>query len=96
VFEDRDIAQIDATVIVGVLILSSITTLNPNIPQQLRIAEAFAVTWKMILPFANSGVLALAGRTKIAKILTAAGFVLIIILLFGVWQELYPRSTSHI
>jgi hypothetical protein len=72
VFEDRDIAQIDATVIVGVLILSSITTLNPNIPQQLRIAEAFAVTWEMILPFAISGVLAL------------AGFVLIIILLFGV------------
>jgi hypothetical protein len=33
----------------------------------------------------------LAGRTKIAKILNAAGFVLIIILLFGVWQELYPR-----
>jgi hypothetical protein len=91
VFEDRDIAQIDATVIVGVLILSSITTLNPNIPEQLRIAEAFAVTWEMILPFAISGVLALAGRTKIAKILTAAGFVLIIILLFGVWQELYAR-----
>jgi hypothetical protein len=91
VFEDRDIAQIDATVIVGVLILSSITTLNPNIPQQLRIAEAFAVTWEMILPFAISGVLALAGRTNIAKILTAAGLVLIIILLFGVWQELYPR-----
>ena len=90
-FEDRDIAQIDATVIVGVLILSSITTLNPNIPQQLRIAEAFAVTWEMILPFAISGVLALAGRTKIAKILNAAGFVLIIILLFGLWQELYPR-----
>ncbi|MGB7952828.1 MAG: hypothetical protein WCF23_02510 [Candidatus Nitrosopolaris sp.] len=90
-FEDRDIAQIDATVIVGVLILSSITTLNPNIPQQLRIAEAFAVTWEMILPFAISGVLALAGRTKIAKILTAAGFVLIIILLFGIWQETYPR-----
>ena len=74
-----------------VLILSSITTLNTNIPQQLRIAEAFAVTWEMILPFAISGVLALAGRTKIAKILNAAGFVLIIILLFGVWQELYPR-----
>jgi hypothetical protein len=91
VFEDRDIAQIDAEVIVGVLILSSITTLNTNIPQQLRIAEAFAVTWEMILPFAISGVLALAGRTKIAKILNAAGFVLIIILLFGVWQELYPR-----
>jgi hypothetical protein len=91
VFEDRDIAQIDATVIVGVLIQSSITTLTPNIPQQLRIAEAFAVTWEMILPFAISGVLALAGRTKIAKIITAAGFVLIIILLFGVWQELYPR-----
>jgi hypothetical protein len=91
VFEDRDIAQIDATVIVGVLILSSITTLNPNIPQQLRIAEAFAVTWEMILPFAISGVLVLAGRTNIAKILTAAGFVLIIILLFGLWQELYPR-----
>ena len=74
-----------------VLILSGITTLNTNIPQQLRIAEAFAVTWEMILPFAISGVLALAGRTKIAKILNAAGFVLIIILLFGVWQELYPR-----
>jgi hypothetical protein len=90
VFEDRDIAQIDATVIVGVLILSSITTLNPNIPQRLRIAEAFAITWEMILPFAISGVLALAGRTKIAKILTAAGFVLLIIILFAVWQETYP------
>ena len=90
-FEDRDIARIDAEVIVGVLILSSITTLNTNIPQQLRIAEAFAVTWEMILPFAISGVLALAGRTKIAKILNAAGFILIVILLFGVWQELYPR-----
>ena len=69
-FEDRDIAQIDATVIVGVLILASMTTINPNIPN-IRIAEAFAITWEMILPFAISGVLALAGRTKIAKILTA-------------------------
>ena len=76
-----------------VLIISSITTLT-NIPQQLRIAEAFAVTWEMILPFAISGVLALAGRTKIAKILNAAGFVLIIILLFGVWQELYPKMNQ--
>ena len=90
-FEDRDIAQIDATVIVGVLILASMTTINPNIPEKLRIAEAFAITWEMILPFAISGVLALAGRTKIAKILTAAGFVLLIILLFAVWQETYPR-----
>jgi NADH:ubiquinone oxidoreductase subunit H len=39
------------------------TTINPNIPERLRIAEAFAITWKMILPFAISGVLALAGRT---------------------------------
>jgi hypothetical protein len=87
VFEDRDIAQIDATVIVGVLILASMTTINPNIPEKLRIAEAFAITWEMILPFAISGVLALAGRTKIAKIITAAGFILIIIMLFAVWQE---------
>jgi hypothetical protein len=91
VFEDRDIAQIDATVIVGVLILASMTTINPNIPERLRIAEAFAITWEMILPFAISGVLALAGRTKIAKILTAAGFVLMIIMLFAVWQETYAR-----
>lgn len=56
-FEDRDIAQIDATVIVGVLILASMTTINPNIPERLRIAEAFAITWEMILPFAISGVL---------------------------------------
>ena len=89
-FEDRDIAQIDATVIVGVLILASMTTINPNIPERLRITEAFAITWEMILPFAISGVLALAGRTKIAKILTAAGFVLLIIILFAVWQETYP------
>ena len=89
-FEDRDIAQIDATVIVGVLILASMTTINPNIPERLRITEAFAITWEMILPFAISGVLALAGRTKIAKILTAAGFVLLIIILFAVWQEIYP------
>jgi hypothetical protein len=39
------------------------TTINPNIPERLRIAEAFAITWEMILPFAISGVLALAGRT---------------------------------
>lgn len=56
-FEDRDIAQMDATVIVGVLILASMTTINPNIPERLRIAEAFAITWEMILPFAISGVL---------------------------------------
>jgi hypothetical protein len=31
------------------------------------------------------------GAQRLQKILTAAGFVLIIILLFGVWQELYPR-----
>jgi hypothetical protein len=62
VFEDRDIAQIDATVIVGVLILASMTTINPNIPERLRISEAFAITWEMILPFAISGVIALAGH----------------------------------
>jgi hypothetical protein len=45
----------------------------------------------MILPFAVSGVLAWAGRTKIAKILTAAGFVLIVGMLFAVWQETYQR-----
>jgi hypothetical protein len=81
---------------VGVLILSSITTLNPNIPQQLRIAEAFAVTWEMILPFAISGVLALAGRTKIAKILTAAGFVLVVILLFGMARALPKMNQPFI
>jgi len=46
-----------------VSILASMTTINPNIPERLRIAEAFAITWEMILPFAISGVLALAGRT---------------------------------
>ena len=91
VFEDRDIAQIDASVIVGILILASVTTINPSIPEQLRAAEAFAITWEMILPFAISAVLALAGRTKIAKILTAAGFVLIIGLLFAGWQETYQK-----
>ena len=46
----------------------SVTTINPNIPEQLRISEAFAITWEMILPFAISAVFALAGRVKIAKI----------------------------
>jgi len=32
VFEDRDIAGIDATVIAGILILAGVTTVNPNIP----------------------------------------------------------------
>jgi len=46
VFEDRDIAQIDATVIIGVLILAGMTTINPNpnVSEQSRIAEAFAIT----------------------------------------------------
>jgi len=89
-FEDRDIAQIDATVIVGILLLAGMTTINPNIPEQSRIAGAFAITWELILPFAISGILALAGRVKIAKILTAAGFGFMIIMLFAVWQETYP------
>ncbi|HYY51036.1 MAG TPA: hypothetical protein VE643_09205 [Nitrososphaeraceae archaeon] len=45
----------------------------------------------MILPFAVSAVLVLTGRTKIAKILTAAGFVLIIEMLFAIWQETYQK-----
>jgi uncharacterized membrane protein len=93
VFEDRDIAQIDATVIIGVLILAGMTTINPNpnISQQSRIAEAFAITWELILPFAISAILALAGRVKIAKIITAAGFGFMLILLFAVWQETYLK-----
>jgi hypothetical protein len=93
VFEDRDIAQIDATVIIGVLILAGMTTINPNpnVSEQTRIAEAFAITWELILPFAISGILALAGRVKIAKILTAVGFGLIVLILFAAWQETYPR-----
>jgi hypothetical protein len=87
----RDIAQIDASVIVGILILASVTTINPNIPERLRAAEAFAITWEMVLPFAVSGVLALARRTKIAKILTGAGLIVIIGILFAVWQETYPK-----
>jgi len=94
VFEDRDIAGIDATVIAGILILAGLTTINPTIPEQLRISEAFAITWEMILPFAISEVFALAGRVKIAKILTAAGFILLIILLFAVWQETYINQDS--
>ncbi|ALI34939.1 hypothetical protein NMY3_00730 [Candidatus Nitrosocosmicus oleophilus] len=90
-FEDRDIAGIDATVIAGILILAGLTTINPTISEQLRISEAFAITWEMILPFAISAVFALAGRVKIAKILTAAGFILLIVLLFAVWQETYVR-----
>jgi hypothetical protein len=31
-FKDGDIAGIDATVIVGILILAGVTTINPNIP----------------------------------------------------------------
>jgi hypothetical protein len=93
VFEDRDIAQIDATVIIGVLILAGMTTINPNpkISEQTRIAEAFAITWELILPFAISAILALAGIVKIAKILTAVGFGFMLILLFAVWQETYLR-----
>jgi hypothetical protein len=30
-FEDRDIVGVDATVIVGILILAGVTTINPNI-----------------------------------------------------------------
>jgi hypothetical protein len=93
VFEDRDIAQIDATVIIGVLILAGMTTINPNpkISEQTRIAEAFAVTWELILPFAISAILALTGIVKIAKILTAVGFGFMLILRFAVWQETYLR-----
>ena len=90
-FEDKDIAGIDATVIAGILILAGLTTINPSISEELRISEAFAITWEMILPFAISAVFALAGRVKIAKILTAAGFILLIALLFAVWQETYIR-----
>jgi hypothetical protein len=43
----------------------------------------------MILPFAISEVFALAGPVKIAKILTAFGFVLLIVMLFALWQETY-------
>jgi hypothetical protein len=32
-FEDRDIAGIDATVIAGMLILAGLTTINPSIPE---------------------------------------------------------------
>jgi hypothetical protein len=93
VFEDRDIVQIDATVIIGVLILAGMTTINPNpnISQESRISEAFAITWELILPFTISGILALAGQVKIAKILTAIGFGFMLILLFAVWQETYIR-----
>jgi hypothetical protein len=93
VFEDRDIAQIDATVIIGVLILAGMTTINPNpnVSEPTRIAEAFAITWELILPFAISAILALAGIVKIAKILTAVGFGFMLILLFAVWQETYLR-----
>ena len=90
-FEDRDIVGIDATVIAGILILAGVTTINPNIPEQLKIAEAYALTWERILPFAISAVFALAGRVKIAKILTASGLILLIVILFAVWQETYPR-----
>jgi len=93
VFEDRDIAQIDATVIIGVLILAGMTTINPNpnVSEQSRIAEAFAITWELILPFAISAILALVGLVKIAKTLTAIGFGFMLKLLFVVWQETYLK-----
>lgn len=59
-FVDRDIAGIDATIIAGILILAGLTTINPSIAEELRISEAFAITWEMILPFAISAVFALA------------------------------------
>ena len=43
-FEDRDIAGIDATVTAGILILAGLTAINPSISEQLRISEAFAIT----------------------------------------------------
>jgi hypothetical protein len=69
------------------------TTINPNpiVSEQSRIAEAFAITWELILPFAISAILALAGIVKFAKILTAGGFGFMLILLFAVWQETYLR-----
>lgn len=84
-------AQIDATVIVGILILADMTTINQNVSEQSRIAKAFAITWELILPFAIFGILALAGQVKISKILTAVGFGLVIIILFAAWQDTYPR-----
>jgi hypothetical protein len=45
----------------------------------------------MILPFAISAVFILTGRVKIAKMLTAAGFILLIVMLSPIWQKTYPR-----
>ncbi|HEY7083045.1 MAG TPA: hypothetical protein VH500_25410 [Nitrososphaeraceae archaeon] len=91
VFEDKDIAQIDATIIVGVLILLSVTNINPNIPFHFRVSEAFAIAFEMILPFAISAVLALAGRIKVSRYFTAAGFVILVVLLLGAWLETEPK-----
>jgi hypothetical protein len=58
----------------------------PNTKTHLELKVYYA-----FLLFAISAVFALAGCVKIAKILTAAGFILLIVMLFAVWQETYPR-----
>jgi hypothetical protein len=44
----------------------------------------------MILPLAISAVFPLAGCVKLAKMLTAAGFIFLIVMLSPIWQETYP------
>ena len=74
VLEDRDIAQIDATVIVGALIFLALA-FDIEAPQK---AGTIYLTAIIIVPFSISAVLALFGHQRSSKIISALGFFVLI------------------
>ena len=74
VLEDKDIAQIDATVIVGVLIFLALAIEAENLQQTISI---LTFTLIIIAPFSISAILATFSRLRSAKIIMSIGFGLL-------------------
>jgi hypothetical protein len=100
VLEDKDIIQVDATVIVGVLILLTLTNITGYAKQASVIAVSTIV---IIIPFGLSAVLIVAGnlitsfRNKsmgLGLASMAGGFMYLITILMFFIPSIYPPTSK--
>ena len=97
VFDDRDIAQLDASILIGLFFILGLTNLVPA-GDESYIAILVHVTFLVVPPFIISMIIALAGRTKLAKWTTAIGlgwlFIWLMILLNAITPLIPPGTLS--
>lgn len=90
-FDAKDIVQIDATVIVGALIFVSFQGIINEFAPQGETYYLSRIAFLIILPFAISAIVAIAGFVRVARGIMGVSFgALVIMSYITFWYPIHP------